>query len=193
MSISKKKFLLAGLGNPDEKYKNTRHNIGYNFLNHLKKQWHLSAWQKDKKYPVEFVNLENKNKKIILAKPLVFMNNSGKVIKYLKQFYKFPMKNIFIIHDDSDISLGKFKISYNRGSAGHKGVESIICHLKSKSFYRIRIGIRPLSLKRKKAEEFVLKNFSPEESKIIEQLFPKIRENLEKFLFCFPKENKNKN
>jgi len=181
------RFLILGLGNPDKRYLENRHNVGCNFIVFLAEKWQTDlsdkqnlGWKKNQKCFAEFVSLNKENHKFILAKPLVFMNESGKSVNQLKKIYNLSIKNIFIAHDDTDISLGNFKISYNRGSAGHKGVESIINHLKSKAFYRIRIGIRPFSLKRKKAEELVLKNFTPRENGILEKTFSAIEEELEK-------------
>ena len=173
-----KNFILVGLGNPDKKYEKNRHNIGRNFIMFLAKKWISSDWKNNKKCFTEISYIDKKDKKLILAKPLVFMNNSGKSINQLKKFYNIPLKNIFIAQDDADINLGDFKISYDRGSAGHNGIKSIINHLKSKAFYRIRIGIRPFSKTRKKAEDFVLKNFTLQENKILEKLFPVIEEEI---------------
>ena len=167
-----KKFLLVGLGNPDKKYEKNRHNIGSDFVIFLEKEWRGSGWKNNKKCFAETSYVDKKDKKIILAKPLVFMNNSGKSVVQLKKFYNIPLKNIFVAQDDADINLGNFKISYNRGSAGHNGIKSIINYLKSKAFYRIRIGIRPFSKKREKADRLVLKNFTLQENKILEKLFP---------------------
>jgi len=220
------RFLILGLGNPDKKYLENRHNVGCNFIVFLAKKWQTNLfsstfaspfgselraeplsvnstrnqgsasrasrflsdkqnpdWKKSQKCFAEFVSLNKENQKFILAKPLVFMNDSGKSVNQLKKFYNLSIENIFIAHDDTDINLGNFKISYNRGSAGHKGVESIIDHLKSKAFYRIRIGIRPFSLERKKAEKLVLKNFTPRENGILEKTFSAIEEELEKTYF----------
>jgi len=173
-----KNFLLVGLGNPEKKYEKNRHNIGRNFVIFLAKKWSSSDWENNKKCFAEISYINEEDKKIILAKPLVFMNNSGKSIYQLKRFYNIPLKNIFIAQDDADINLGDFKISYNRGSAGHNGVKSIIDYLKSKAFYRIRIGIRPFSKIREKAEDFVLKNFTFQENKILEKLFLIIEEEI---------------
>jgi len=173
-----KNYLIVGLGNPDKKYEKTRHNIGFRFLIFLAKEWNLSDWKKNKKCFAEISSLNKKDKKIILAKPLVFMNNSGKSVIQLKKFYNVPLKNIFIAQDDTDISLGNFKISYNRGSAGHNGIKSIISYLKSKTFYRIRIGVRPSSKKSEKADKLVLKNFTMHENKDLEELFPFILEEI---------------
>ncbi len=173
-----KNFILVGLGNPDKKYEKNRHNIGRNFIMFLAKKWISSDWKNSKKCFAEISYIDKKDKRLILAKPLVFMNNSGESINQLKKFYNIPLKNIFIAQDDADINLGDFKISYDRGSAGHNGIKSIINHLKSKAFYRIRIGIRPFSKTRKKAEDFVLKNFTLQENKILEKLFPVIEEEI---------------
>ena len=173
-----KNFILVGLGNPDKKYEKNRHNIGRNFIMFLAKKWISSDWKNSKKCFAEISYIDKKDKRLILAKPLVFMNNSGESINQLKKFYNTPLKNIFIAQDDADINLGDFKISYDRGSAGHNGIKSIIDHLKSKAFYRIRIGIRPFSKTRKKAEDFVLKNFTLQENKILEKLFPVIEEEI---------------
>jgi len=173
-----KRFLLVGLGNPDKKYEKNRHNIGSDFVMFLEKEWCGSEWKKNKRCFAEISNVDKKEKKIILAKLLVFMNNSGKSVAQLKKFYNVPLKNIFIAQDDSDINLGNFKISYDRGSAGHNGIKSIINYLKSKAFYRIRIGIRPFSKKREKADKLVLKNFTLQENKILEKLFPIILEEI---------------
>ena len=174
-----KNFLLVGLGNPEKKYEKNRHNIGRNFIIFLAKEWNSSDWEKNKKCFAEISYINKENEKLILAKPLVFMNNSGKSINQLKKFYSIPLKNIFVAQDDADINLGDFKISYDRGSAGHNGIKSIVDHLKSKAFYRIRIGIRPFSKIRKKAKDFVLKNFTLQENKILEKLFLVIEEEID--------------
>ncbi|HZI95717.1 MAG TPA: aminoacyl-tRNA hydrolase [Candidatus Paceibacterota bacterium] len=173
-----KNFLFVGLGNPEKKYEKNRHNIGRNFIIFLAKEWNSSDWENNKKCFAEISYINKENEKLILAKPLVFMNNSGKSINQLKRFYNIPLKNIFVVQDDADINLGDFKISYDRGSAGHNGIKSIIDHLKSKAFHRIRIGIRPFSKTRKKAEDFVLKNFTLQENKILEKLFLVIEEEI---------------
>ncbi len=173
-----KNYLFIGLGNPDKKYEKNRHNIGSNFVMFLEKEWRGSGWEKNKKCFAEISYVDKKNERIILAKPMIFMNNSGKSVVQLKKFYNVLLKNIFIVQDDSDISLGNFKISYDRRSAGHNGIKSIINYLKSKAFYRIRIGIRPFSKKREKANKLVLKNFTQRENKILEKLFPTILEEI---------------
>lgn len=178
-----KRILILGLGNPEKKYEKNRHNVGSNFITFLVEKWQSSDWKKNQKCFAEISYINKNGREFLLAKPLVFMNESGKSVSQIKKFYNLSLKNIFIVHDDTDISLGSFKISYNRGSAGHKGIDSIINYLKSKGFYRIRIGTRLPSPKRKKAEELVLKDFTPQENKILEGIFSFIKEGLEKICF----------
>ncbi|HMB17416.1 MAG TPA: aminoacyl-tRNA hydrolase [Candidatus Paceibacterota bacterium] len=150
--------LLIGLGNPDKKYKNTYHNIGHRFINYVEKNTNLS------------------NIKTLAS--TTFMNKSGHFVKEKLQYFNLTPQQILVIHDDSDIELGRYKISFNRGSAGHKGINSIINHLNTKKFWRLRIGIRPKDFKGK-AEKFVLKKISKENQKEFETTFKKILEDLE--------------
>lgn len=142
-------ILIVGLGNPGKKYEKTRHNIGFRVIDELAK---------------------TKTKQFIIAKPQTFMNNSGKAVRAVLNFYKLKPENLWIIHDDIDLPIGEIKISKGRGSAGHKGVESIIQELKTKDFNRLRIGICPKTGKPKKIEDFVLQNFTKEEEKIIKEV-----------------------
>ncbi len=160
-------ILIVGLGNPGKKYQDTRHNIGFRALDEL-----------------QSLNL----KKVILEKPKTFMNLSGKAVKSLITKYKIPTTNLWVIHDDIDLPLGKIRIVKNRGAAGHKGVESIIKAINSKNFIRLRIGIQPRTGKPKNVETFVLQKFNKDEEKIVKEVIKKsvkeieilLREGLEK-------------
>ncbi len=101
------------------------------------------------------------------------MNDSGKAIKKLTTNYKLKTENLFVIHDDLDLPLGKIKISFGRGSAGHKGVESIMKELKTKDFTRFRLGIQNKKVKAKSTKEFVLQNFSMQEEAIVKKVIQK--------------------
>ncbi|MDO8633420.1 MAG: aminoacyl-tRNA hydrolase, partial [Candidatus Wildermuthbacteria bacterium] len=127
--------LIVGLGNPGKKYEKTRHNAGFMVLDELEK----------KELP-----------QTRLLKPDTFMNNSGGAVKKEMQKLKIKNQSLIIIHDDIDIPLGKIKVSKGSGSAGHKGVESIIQSLGTKEFIRIRIGILPPEGKPEDVETFVL-------------------------------------
>lgn len=148
--------LIVGLGNPGKKYKKTRHNVGFRVVDALKN--------------------EISSKDIILLRPETFMNNSGKAVKSLSTKYKIPTTNIIVIHDDIDLPLGTIRISKNRSSAGHKGVQSIIDELGTKDFTRVRIGIRPPLLRQgfgERAQDFVLEKFSKQEEKQLKEIIKK--------------------
>ena len=156
MNTSKPNFkLIVGLGNPDSKYQNTYHNVGHLFIDYLEKNYTLSP-------------------KSHTLKSDVYMNESGKfVAKELKKSGAKP-EELLIIHDDSDIEIGNYKLSFNRGAAGHHGIESIMATIKKNNFWRLRIGIRPKQKEgapRLKAEKFVLKKISSADKKILENVF----------------------
>ena len=174
MQDIKKIKLIIGLGNPDEKYKNTYHNVGKLMLDYLRKK--IECDSRSMKHELfEFYKLNNR----IIVKPLTFMNESGKAVKAALDYFKFKPEEILAVHDDSDIELGKYKISFARGSAGHKGIESIIKSLGTKNFWRLRIGIRKEKSKiknqkskiRTKAGDLVLKKIKKEDLAILQKLF----------------------
>ncbi len=141
--------LIVGLGNPGEQYESTRHNLGFIVLEHfLKDNTPLrdSKWSSNSKLKSQIFNYEWQPKKgvaqkILLAKPDTFMNNSGMAVKLLLDFYKIDTEDLWIIHDDLDLPLGKLKIRFGGAAAGHHGVENIIEALKSDKFWRFRMGI----------------------------------------------------
>jgi PTH1 family peptidyl-tRNA hydrolase len=162
--------IIVGLGNPGKKFEKTRHNLGFLVIENLKlKIKNFSDWKYEKKFKAEISRGRIGNKKIILAKPQTFMNESGKSVKLLTRSYTLEPKNLIVIHDDIDLPLGKIKISIGRGSAGHKGVQSIIDELGTKNFVRFRIGIKPTTynLRLTTIENFVLQKFNKEEEKIL--------------------------
>ncbi len=150
--------LIAGLGNPGPEYENTYHNLGFFFAEKLADSFLTGANFKEEKY-FRFL----KTDELIFIKPKVFMNESGAAIKAAMKFFsnkdkKILPEDILIIHDDSDLNIGDFKIDFDRGAAGHKGVLSVAESLKTNRFWRLRIGIRPPEEQaRRKAGEFVLR------------------------------------
>lgn len=154
--------LIIGLGNPGLKYKKTRHNIGFMVLDALQKEHGFPKFKLNKKLKAETSQGSINSQEVLLAKPQTFMNSSGSSVALLSHYYK--PSELIVIHDDFDLPLGEVKITENSGSAGHHGVESIIQNLKTNSFKRIRVGIRPTSIPGiLKAEDFVLKKLSKEE------------------------------
>jgi len=180
--------VIVGLGNPGAKFQNTRHNIGFMALDKFAEKNNFPEFKLDKKSNA----LVSENKNIILAKPQTFMNNSGLAVKNLVR--SDLTKNLIVVHDDADLPVGKIKIVKDRGSAGHKGVESIIKAIGNKNLIRIRIGIAPqsrVSDHRTKAEKVVLKNFLPEEQKFINEVLEKICDALNLFIAAGPERTMN--
>ncbi|MEI7765009.1 MAG: aminoacyl-tRNA hydrolase [bacterium] len=177
--------LVVGLGNPGEEYEETRHNTGWIMLDFLlgnKIDWKPANGTKLLYYkdliggkPTEYI------------KPTTFMNNSGIAVSFVKDKHKLNLKDIVVIYDDVDLPLGSMKISYDRSSGGHNGLESIIKKLKSREFVRIRIGIAPSTptgkLRKPKGEEamlkFLLGKYKDEELKELKKLSKKVNEALE--------------
>ena len=173
-------IIIVGLGNPGERYKDTRHNIGFQAIDEFAKENDFPEFRLSKKSSALVSENVLNEKKIILVKPQTFMNESGKSIRTLIGFYK--TKDLIVIHDDIDLPLGKIRVSKNRGSAGHKGVESIIKELGSKDFTRFRIGVSSKTGKPKDVEKYVLQKFNKEEEKIIEQVVQEITTEIKKKL-----------
>ncbi|MFH1226237.1 MAG: aminoacyl-tRNA hydrolase [bacterium] len=151
--------LIIGLGNPGKKYEKTRHNVGWLVLDDLKKKLNLhppaGGWQEKKKFQALMAEGEN----LILAKPLTYMNESGRTARLIADYYKIKPADTWVIHDDLDIPLGKIKTKVGGSSAGHKGVQSIIDYLKTSDFNRVRIGIQPIGGQKEPSEGLVLKKF----------------------------------
>ena len=166
-------FLIVGLGNPGLKFKNTRHNLGFDIVNLIKKQESFSAWQNKKKLKVKISQGVIGEKDIILAKPQTFMNLSGQAVKQLIKFYKIPLENLWVIHDDLDLEIGKIKIKKDSRSAGHKGVQSIIDELGTKNFNRLKIGIGPKPMEAD-SKKFVLQKFNKNEKEILKGVKQKV-------------------
>lgn len=158
-------IFIVGLGNPGDKYQGTPHNAGFVAVDLFAKQFEFPDFEM-RPDGILIAAKEIEDKRIILAKPQMLMNNSGKALiklfNHLKIRQKKSYPNLWVINDDLDLPLGKIKISQNRGAAGHKGVQSIIDHLKTKNFLRFRAGIAPQSLAAKKisADKFVLKKIT---------------------------------
>ncbi len=155
--------LIIGLGNPDDKYENTYHNSGFSFIEYLEQ------------------NPQVKSLRFKVVRSDEYMNNSGRFVAKAAKKAGVKPEEILVAHDDSDLEIGKYKIDFGRGAAGHHGIESIQQHLKTNDFWRLRIGIRPANeAVRQKAEEFVLKNISSADKKILEETFAKVAEELRK-------------
>lgn len=171
--------LIIGLGNPGRIYAHNRHNIGFMCLNHFAKTQGIHF---DKKQGLARTGVgEAAGNELIVARPQTHMNLSGQSVSRLVKKFKISLDDLIVIHDDLDLPLGKIRITQGSSSGGHKGVDSIITHLGSPDFLRIRVGIgRPpiveSSAKDKEAEiiGYVLSDFTSEEKKTMTQVISKV-------------------
>ena len=132
-------YLIIGLGNPEEEYSKTRHNMGFDTINKIAEQYNIKINKKKFQGLYEMTTIEGK--KVILVKPQTYMNLSGNCVKEISDFYKVSTEEILVIYDDMDIEPGKIKIRKKGSSGGHNGMKSIIQMLGTEEFSRIRIGI----------------------------------------------------
>jgi len=182
MSNYQEKFII-GLGNPGKKYDNNRHNIGFLFLQEFAKNHSSSFVLKNKLKSIytEFI-FEGVLYRIFM--PTTYMNNSGEAIRAIIDWYKIDKDKLIIVVDDIDIPLGKIRVRKKGSSGGHNGLKSIINHLNSKEFFRIRIGIgSPPIIEQDKnynTISHVLGNFSKSEKLILNKIFCQMIESLQK-------------
>lgn len=132
-------YLIVGLGNPEEEYSKTRHNMGFNVINKIANKYGIEV--NNKKFDGLCGNGIIEGKKVILLKPQTYMNLSGKSMVQVINFYKIPLENVVVIYDDVDVEVGLIKIRKKGSSGSHNGMKSVIAELNSEEFARIRVGI----------------------------------------------------
>ncbi len=168
-----KVYLFIGLGNPDKKYEQTRHNAGRGFLagwckknnaadEHIRPDW--NAGVRDVR--------PDSGPKTVAVLPNTMMNKSGSAVAAAAAYYKTKPDHIIVLHDDADIPAGRVKMSFGKRSAGHKGVESVIRALKTRDFWRIRIGIA--GRRNIPAEKIVLKKWTPQEAALVKKVAERV-------------------
>lgn len=155
--------LIVGLGNPGKEYENTRHNIGFRYLDLFVKENNLGNFKE--KFNALYLKTTYNNTDVLFLKPLSYMNLSGEVVLKFVNYYKIKIEDILVIHDDLDIPLGKFKLKENGRSGGHNGIQNIIDNLKDNNFKRLKIGIS--KNKEIDTKDYVLGHFSKEENEIL--------------------------
>ena len=180
--------LIIGIGNPDlpagrqvNEYQNTRHNVGFVLLEYIAKKESFNDFELNKKLNAEISKGKIDKAQVILAKPLTYVNKCDEVAIKLIKNYKLTIENLVVVHDDLEIPFGNTKLSFGKNSGGHKGVESVMKALKTKDFYRLRIGTGKKALDNareqsdKKRDEFVMKfvlsKFTPSEQDELKKLF----------------------
>ena len=178
-------FTIVGLGNPGKEYEKTRHNVGRIILSQIAKKNDFSIWKTDMKTKSLQAMGKLDKQKALFVFPETFMNNSGLSIKPLIKS-KNDLEKLVVVYDDLDLPIGTIKISYNRSSGGHNGLESIIKNVKSEAFTRVRVGVSPITpggkLKKPKGEkavvDFLLKDFRESEMTELKKVSKKIDDAL---------------
>lgn len=175
-------ILIIGLGNPGDKLKGTRHNIGREAAEAFRKAAGMPDFVFNKKWNSEVSEGRIGKGKVTVLLPDTMMNKSGAAVGPVARFYKIKPKDIFVIHDDVDLPLGRAKLSFGKHSAGHKGVESVMRALKTRDFWRFRLGIA--GRRDVPAEKLVLKKFTPEETrqtkKVLKETLKALQESIVK-------------
>ncbi|MBN8511713.1 MAG: aminoacyl-tRNA hydrolase [Rickettsiales bacterium] len=169
-------FLIVGLGNPGNEYKDTRHNVGFNFIDNLSEQLGVKLERKEK-FKAYYALTTLDDWEVVLLKPDTYMNLSGISVKSIASFYKIPTDRIIIVHDDIDLNLGRVAYKFSGGAAGHNGLKSIDENM-SNNYHRIRIGIGRPSDPRYMVSDYVLGKFTPEETAVIKESIEKAIKSL---------------
>lgn len=161
--------LIVGLGNPGNKYLNTRHNAGFLILDQIVSR-QKESWQ-GKKFDAEFGRMRLLGEDCLLLKPQTFMNLSGKSIAGACRFFKIESRDVLVLHDDVDVPFGKVKARMGGGAGGHNGIRSTIAELGTEDFARLKLGVGKPSgdLAKMDVADWVLANFSGEELSVVEK------------------------
>jgi len=159
--------LIVGLGNPGKQYEDTRHNIGFKVIDELSNKWNIPL--NESKFKGLFGKGIVNGQKVILLKPMTYMNLSGESVVPLMDYFDINEEDLIVIYDELDLPVGKIRLRYKGSAGGHNGLKSIISHLGTQEFNRIRIGIgRPQNAT--PIVNYVLGNFSKEEAPIIQEM-----------------------
>ncbi|MEI8143155.1 MAG: aminoacyl-tRNA hydrolase [Candidatus Berkelbacteria bacterium] len=161
--------IIVGLGNPGKEYEKTRHNAGFMFVDQLASDLDESmTFSYKNEFDAEIAETVTDGQKLILVKPQTFMNNSGSSVKKILDYYKLDISDLIVANDDKDLVLGRYKIEAERGSAGQKGVQSIIDILGDKSFLRVRLGILGDKNENINTADYVISKFDTNEKEQFE-------------------------
>lgn len=170
--------LIVGLGNPEPKYEQTRHNIGFAAVDAASRFWKIPL-SENRKFQGAFGEGKLGADKIRLLKPLTYMNNSGQAIRAVTDWYKLPPSSVLVIYDDMDLPLGKIRLRLSGSAGGHNGMKSAIAHLGTQNFPRLRIGIgKPQAAIKDDSStvSYVLGRFSAAENQIVSQVLQLVLE-----------------
>jgi PTH1 family peptidyl-tRNA hydrolase len=159
--------LIAGLGNPGPKYDHTRHNVGFEVVDELARRFQVRL--QERKFQASWGMGVIEGHKVLLCKPLTFMNRSGEAVSEIVHYFGFSPANMLVVHDDLDLPCGRIRLARRGGAGGHRGVQSVIDHLRSRDFPRLKLGIgRPQ--RGEPVEAFVLHKPSSEEEAVFREM-----------------------
>jgi PTH1 family peptidyl-tRNA hydrolase len=177
MSITACMWLIAGLGNPGQKYLMTRHNVGFLLIDYMIRSYSGTPEKSEHKGLTSKIRIASDQ--AILCKPQTFMNLSGESVQPLAAYYKIPSDQIVVIHDEIDLPFGKMKLQHTRGHGGHNGIRDIHSKLGKTDYFRIKFGVgRPENPKIAVAD-YVLMNFNDMEQSELPDLFEKVMDGIE--------------
>lgn len=186
-------YLVIGLGNPGDKYQDNRHNVGFQFLDSLLSDLeNTESFKFEKKFNAEVAKGSIGSDKLLLVKPQTYMNESGTSARQIVSFYKVDTANVIVVFDDLDLPFGKSRLRQGGGAGGHNGIKSLISHLGSANFNRLKIGIGRPEKTKQDVSSWVLGNFSKEENKVLENVLSQNKEALEVLIKSGLKEAQNK-
>lgn len=170
---------VVGLGNPGKQYEATRHNVGFRVLERLALTFSVKL--EERKFPASWGACTVNRQKVLLLKPLTYMNRSGEAVSQMLRYFKVPPQEMLVIHDDLDLALGRIRLVLRGGAGGHRGVTSIIEHLGDQDFARMKLGIgRPLH--DETVEAYVLHSPYAEQEGIFEEMVKRGAEAAESVL-----------
>lgn len=170
--------LIVGLGNPGTKYAQTRHNVGFDLLDSLAKRWQISFSDRKQFQGIYGEGIGRNNTKIRLLKPQTFMNLSGQSVRATIDWFKLPPESVLVVYDDLDLPLGKIRLRLSGSAGGHNGMKSIISHLGTQKFPRVRMGIGK-SAGEKDTISHVLGKFSEAEKPVINEVIYLVNDAIE--------------
>lgn len=160
-------YLVAGLGNPGDRYRDTRHNVGFRVIGHWCREEGVAL--RRRRFRAKIARLQMEKETVVLLCPMTYMNLSGLAVGEAVRFFEPPLEQVLVVHDDLDLPLGRLKMVRAGGAGGHKGVRSIIQHLGDDRFPRLKLGIgRPRH--DESIESFVLRPFCADERNVIEEV-----------------------
>jgi peptidyl-tRNA hydrolase, PTH1 family len=173
--------LIVGLGNPGKEYNCTRHNLGFEAIDALASKYGVT-FAANKKFNADTAETFINGEKIILAKPVTFMNKSGLSVQAIMAYFNITTDRIWVIHDDIDLELGTVRVRATGSSAGHKGIQSIMDNIGTQEFPRFRMGIKSAHCDYLSTEEVVLQPFAKDEEKLMQSSITKVVTEIEKAL-----------